>query len=95
MAPHAEKAIRVTVEGRVQGVGFRYTTRGVAQELGLTGWVRNLPNGAVEVWAQGSVDAVDQLQALLGHGPQGSFVKSVEFEVVDPDLTLEGFEIRF
>jgi acylphosphatase len=95
MAPHAEKAIRVTVEGRVQGVGFRYTTRGVAQELGLAGWVRNLPNGAVEVWAQGSVDVVDQLQALLEHGPQGSLVKSVEFEVVDPDLTLEGFEIRF
>ena len=95
MAPHAEKAIRVTVEGRVQGVGFRYTTRGVAQELGLTGWVRNLPNGAVEVWAQGSIDAVDQLQALLEHGLQGSFVKSVEFEVVDPDRTLEGFEIRF
>jgi acylphosphatase len=95
MAPHAEKAIRVTVEGRVQGVGFRYTTRGVAQELGLAGWVRNLPNGAVEVWAQGSVDVVDQLQALLEHGPPGSFVKSVEFEVVDPDLTLEGFEIRF
>ncbi len=95
MAPHAEKAIRVTVEGRVQGVGFRYTTRGVAQELGLTGWVRNLLNGAVEVWAQGSIDAVDQLQALLEHGPQGSFVKSVEFEVVDPDRTLEGFEIRF
>ena len=95
MAPHAERAIRVTVEGRVQGVGFRYTTRGVAQELGLTGWVRNLPSGAVEVWAQGSIDAVDQLQALLEYGPQGSFVKSVEFEVVDPDLTLEGFEIRF
>ena len=95
MAPHAEKAIRVTVEGRVQGVGFRYTTRGVAQELGLTGWVRNLPNGAVEVWAQGSIDTVEQLQALLEQGPQGSFVKSVEFEVVDPDRTLEGFEIRF
>jgi acylphosphatase len=95
MALYAENAIRGTVSGRVQGVGFRYITRGLAQELGLTGWVRNLPNGAVEVWAQGSINAVDQLRTLLEHGPRGSFVKSVEFEVVDPDLTLEGFEIRF
>jgi acylphosphatase len=95
MASYAENAIRGIVRGRVQGVGFRYTTRGLAQELGLTGWVRNLPSGEVEVWAQGSIDAVDQLRTLIEHGPRGSFVKSVEFEVVDPDLTLEGFEIRF
>lgn len=95
MALYAENAIRGTVSGHVQGVGFRYTTRGLAQELGLVGWVRNLPNGAVEVWAQGPMEAIDRLRTLLEHGPQGSFVKSAEFEVVDPDLTLEGFEIRF
>jgi acylphosphatase len=95
MASYAENAIRGIVSGRVQGVGFRYTTRGLAQELGLAGWVRNLPNGAVEVWAQGPNEAVDQLRTLLEHGPRGSFVNSVKFEAVDPDLTLEGFEIRF
>ena len=95
MALYAENAIRGTVSGRVQGVGFRYTTRRLAQELGLAGWVRNLPNGAVEVWAQGPAEAVNRLRALLEQGPRGSFVKSVEFEAVDPDLTLEGFEIRF
>jgi acylphosphatase len=95
MASYAANAIRGTVSGRVQGVGFRYTTRGLAQELGVAGWVRNLPNGAVEVWAQGPIEAVDQLRTLLEHGPRGSFVESVVFEAVDPDLTLEGFEIRF
>jgi len=93
--PEPASALRIVVHGSVQGVGFRYTTRGVAQQLGLAGWVRNLPDGSVEVWAQGPDAAVDQLRTLLETGPGGSFVESVDLEQVDPDLTLVGFEIRF
>jgi len=54
-APHAaeRKAARAVVEGRVQGVGFRYWTVQVARELGITGWVRNCPDYSVEIFAEG------------------------------------------
>lgn len=56
----------VFVRGRVQGVGFRWWTRTRALELGLVGHARNLPDGRVEVSAQGAPDAVDRLIGLLG-----------------------------
>lgn len=54
--------VRVLYGGRVQGVGFRYTAERVAHETGVTGWVRNLPDGDVEMVAEGSRD---ELEALL------------------------------
>jgi acylphosphatase len=95
MASYAANAIRGTVSGRVQGVGFRYTTRGLAQELGVAGWVRNLPNGAVEVWAQGPNEAVAGILRFLEQGPPGAAVGSAEFDHVDPDPALEDFTIRY
>lgn len=56
---------QVWVRGRVQGVGFRWWTRSRALELGLVGYARNLPDGRVEVLAQGPADAVASLVALL------------------------------
>ena len=88
-------AIRASVHGVVQGVGFRYSTRAVAQRLGLSGWVRNLPTGSVGVWAQGTADAVFEFRQFLESGPRGAIVRSVEFEDVDPDPDLVGFEVRF
>ena len=70
------------VVGRVQGVGFRWWTRGVAEELGLAGSVRNLPDGSVEVRARGGLDELAALEARLGQGPRFSRVDRVErFEV--------------
>lgn len=63
------EARRFLVSGRVQGVGFRAATRGVARELGLSGHAINLPDGRVEVVAEGPVPALDALQAWLGRGP--------------------------
>jgi acylphosphatase len=88
-------AIIASVHGRVQGVGFRYTTRQVAQRLGLTGWVRNLPTGSVEVWAQGDPDAVDDLRAWLEYGPPGAMVHTLEVEPVEPEQGMVGFEVRY
>jgi acylphosphatase len=67
MAEH-ERAL-IFVRGRVQGVGFRWWTRARALELGLVGHARNLPDGRVEVSAQGPRAAVEQLVALLDEQP--------------------------
>ncbi len=57
------------VEGLVQGVFFRAETRAQAHSLGLTGWVRNLPDGRVEVWACGAPGTLDKLRSWLRRGP--------------------------
>ncbi len=87
-------AIHVSVHGRVQGVGFRFATRQVARRLGVTGWVRNLPTGSVEVWAQGDADPVDGLRAWLEYGPPGAAVHSLQVVDVEPDPELSGFDVR-
>ncbi len=78
-------AVRATVTGRVQGVGFRATALTEAQRRGLTGWVRNLSDGRVEVLAQGSRAAVDDLVAWLAAGPRHASVLRVEATPVEPD----------
>ena len=66
------------VTGYVQGVGFRWFTMRRARSLGLVGWVKNLPDGSVEVWAEGTDDALGSLEKSLKGGPSGSRVKFVE-----------------
>ena len=73
-------ALRATVHGRVQGVGFRATTVDRAQQLGLLGWVRNEDDGAVRVHAEGAAKAVQELRAFLNEGPPGAAVERVEEE---------------
>ena len=72
----AEAGYRVT--GRVQGVGFRWWTRSLAVRLGVTGTVRNLPDGSVAVHARGTDDQLRRLQAQLAEGPPGARVSSVD-----------------
>lgn len=89
------RACTAVVRGHVQGVGFRYSTQRLAEELGVTGWVRNRPDRSVGVWVQGPDDAVGQLMAFLHRGPIGASVTSVEAQEADPDSALVRFEIRF
>ncbi|MBB4636737.1 acylphosphatase [Longimicrobium terrae] len=72
----AEAGYRVT--GRVQGVGFRWWTRSLATRLGVTGTVRNMPDGAVVVHARGSDEQLASFHVELGKGPFGSRVTAVE-----------------
>ncbi|MDD5563526.1 MAG: acylphosphatase [Thermoanaerobaculaceae bacterium] len=65
------------VQGRVQGVGFRYFVVREAQALGLAGWVRNLPDGSVEVLAAGEAGLVAALEGRLWHGPPHARVNEV------------------
>lgn len=79
----AEKAaIRATVRGRVQAVGFRDATVRRAHELGVLGWVRNAEDGSVLVHAEGQADAVEAIAAFLREGPRGAQVSEVEVERV-------------
>jgi len=72
----SERAYRVF--GRVQGVGFRWWTRGVAEELGVGGTVRNLPDGSVEVSAYGPGPILDELERRLRRGPAIARVDAVK-----------------
>ena len=85
--------VRCQVSGRVQGVFFRAATRDQARRLGLSGWVRNLPTGDVEVVACGSAEGVAKLRAWLWQGPELAWVSAVDCASI-PLLHLEGFEIR-
>ncbi len=87
------KRIHGTVSGRVQGVFFRATTRDRARALGLSGWVRNLPDGRVEFVAEGEEEDLRELISFLHVGPPGARVDSLEVEWSDPQGE-EGFHIR-
>ena len=65
------------VKGRVQGVGFRWFVQREAAELGLRGWVKNTPDGHVEVLAAGEPDQLEDLQLALAKGSRGSRVDAV------------------
>jgi len=82
------------VRGRVQGVGFREAARRQGLRLGLSGWVRNRPDGAVEVQAEGSEGALGELETFLRQGPRGAHVIGVDvsWEIATGDLPV--FEIR-
>ena len=73
-------AFYARVLGRVQGVGFRYSTVREAQRLRINGWVRNAVDGAVEVWAEGPPEKLAPFLAWLHRGPQFSRVDNVEKE---------------
>jgi acylphosphatase len=70
--------LHLLVRGRVQGVGFRWYVRELARKLGLSGWVRNCPDGAVEIAAEGSEESLQRLQRELRIGPPGAVVSAVE-----------------
>ena len=71
---------RFRIYGHVQGVGFRYFTRQYALKIGVTGFVRNLADGSVEVIAAGSESQIDALDAWLQHGPRTAIVDNVFVE---------------
>ena len=63
------RRVHVIVSGSVQGVGYRYTARMIADEVGVTGWIRNRRDGTVEAEVEGSPDQVDEMLAWMAEGP--------------------------
>ena len=80
--------LHVRVTGIVQGVGFRWFVRERARRLGLTGWVRNLRDGSVEVAAAGPAGQLELLRGELNRGPDGAVISEVTDLPDDPDTPL-------
>jgi acylphosphatase len=84
---------RVVVHGRVQGVFFRDSTRRLAQQHGVTGWVANRWDGTVEAVFEGNADAVERLVRFAHEGPRGAEVDRVDVSDEEPER-LRGFSVR-
>lgn len=89
------KRVRAIVTGRVQGVWFRARTQDEARRLGVTGFVRNLPDGTVEIVAQGEDGSVDALMSWARQGPPMANVSAVQITEVPGVDEFAEFEVRF
>lgn len=87
------KRVHVFVEGRVQGVWFRDSTRQHAGLLGIAGWVRNLPDGRVEAVYEGAPEALEAMVDWTRHGPEGAHVTRLTLDE-EPPQGERGFRIR-
>jgi len=87
------RAVRIRLTGRVQGVGFRFFVRQTARELGLTGRVRNLPGGEVEVEAAGGREPLARLREALRRGPPGARVATLAEQEITPVPEWDRFDI--
>ena len=88
------QARRFLVRGRVQGVGFRWFVERQAHSLGISGWVRNNADGAVEVLAQGTRQQINNLLAQLRQGPRAARVDAVDESEVPLSQGLKTFRIE-
>jgi acylphosphatase len=82
------------IGGRVQGVGFRFFTQAGAEREGIDGWVRNTPDGRVEIEAYGDTDAMMRFDRAIREGPPGARVEQVEVTELPTPATHSGFRIR-
>lgn len=94
MAAENHERAHVHVSGRVQGVFFRDSTRQKARELGLSGWVRNLPDGRVEALFEGPSNRVRQAVQWCEDGTLEAGVENVDADFGEARGDLEGFEVR-
>ena len=86
-------SLQVFYEGNVQGVGFRWSVRHVAKGFDVTGWVRNLPDGRVEVQAEGDAEALERFERALRHGPPAAQVEAIDVDAVVPTGRDTGFSV--
>lgn len=90
-----EKRAELIIKGKVQGVFFRASTRQKAEDLGLNGWVRNLPLMRVEAVFQGEEQAIEKAIAWCHQGPPGAMVREVKVSWTSPEPGLAGFSVRY
>lgn len=89
------KRLHVLVSGRVQGVGYRYFTEERARRAGITGWVKNLPDGRVEAEIQGDEQQLLDFLAVLHKGPRTGRVSGISKYEVTVDERDKGFQIIY
>ncbi|MCD6494227.1 MAG: acylphosphatase [Archaeoglobaceae archaeon] len=87
--------VEIYVEGVVQGVGFRYFTQRIAKEIGIKGFVKNLPDGRVYIVAEGSKEQLDKFMSYVKKGPSTSIVRKVTMKKMNKKEKFDNFEIVF
>jgi acylphosphatase len=95
MTEKKHSQLHAYIRGRVQGVGFRYFVVQKAQDLGLSGWVRNLRDGRVEVLAEGVLENLNDLLQILRKGPLSAEVRDVEYAFGEGTGEFRGFRVRY
>lgn len=85
--------LHAKIHGKVQGVYYRAWTQQTAQSLGLTGWVRNLPGGQVELVAEGVQEKLQELQRLCHQGPPAARVEKIDEEWFEATAEFDGFQV--
>ena len=87
--------VNVLISGRVQGVWFRSSTKQKAEQLGVTGWVRNTKDGRVEAIFEGEENSVKSLIEWCHHGPPLAKIEKVEVNNQSPTNGFDGFSIKY
>lgn len=88
------KRIHVLISGRVQGVAFRWVTEDVAHQLNVLGWVKNLPDGRVEVMAEAEEEILGQFIEFLKRGPEHAVVEDFQIDWLDFENEFDSFGIQ-
>ncbi len=91
----SKKAVQLSVHGRVQGVGFRYSALNAALKLGVSGWVRNEYNGTVTALCEGDASSVDAFARWCRKGPPSAHVTDVEIKTVPYQGVYSRFSIEY
>lgn len=91
----AKKRLRALYSGTVQGVGFRFTAEHIARQIGVTGWVKNLPDGRVEVLAEGEEKKLAELLERIAGGALKNYIRNIEKSYSEPTGEYKDFTIRF
>jgi len=91
----SNQRLNAIVNGRVQGVGFRYFVLRQALALGLSGWVRNLADGMVEVLAEGNLASLQELLVALHEGPDAAYVRDVKYHFSPATGEFREFDVRY
>jgi len=87
--------LHIVFAGTVQGVGFRYFVKRKADQFGVKGFVRNLPDGTVEVMAEGDEDVLRKFMSAIENGPPLAEVTDLRYEFIDKDGGFSDFEIQY
>lgn len=87
-----KRAVKLTISGKVQGVGFRFFVKENAQSLGIKGYVKNLPDGEVEAFFQGSKENVNKMIEMCKKGPLTAEVEDIKVEEKEPQ-NYENFKV--
>lgn len=89
------KRLHVYIEGKVQGVGFRHFVKINARQIGVNGWVKNLPDGRVEVVFEGSEAQINEMIECCKQGPRSGRVSNIHVHLEETDHSFEDFQVKY